>query len=82
MSRLAWERYVTRLCLDVWSLEPVSLIKVIAGIESLIATGDVTDGSIATALRMAGVPHSDAERLAPAIRSVIGDDESLRAYPP
>jgi hypothetical protein len=75
MSRLAWETYVARLCLEAWSLEPGSVIKVMADIECLIATGWVTDGSIAAILRIAGVPHADAELMAPSIRSAIGDGD-------
>ena len=82
MSRLAWEQYVTRLCLDAWSLEPASLIRVMTDIEALIATGYVTEASIATILRMAGVAHADAELLAPTIRVVIESDGVLpQAYP-
>lgn len=67
MSQPAWETYVARLCLDRWSLDPVSLIKVMADIEALAASGDWTDSSVATVLRMAGVVHSEAESFAPRI---------------
>jgi hypothetical protein len=78
-----WERYVARLCLDAWALDPALLIKVMSHIESLIATGYVTDASIATVLRLAGVPHADAELMAPTIRSTIEDDGvPPHAYPP
>jgi hypothetical protein len=83
MSRLTWERYVARLCLDAWALEPAALIKVMSDIESLIAAGYVTDASIATVLRLAGVPHADAELIAPTLRSAIEDDGvPPHAYPP
>jgi hypothetical protein len=73
MRQPAWERYVASLCLDAWALEPAALIRVMSDLESLIASGYLTDGTIATVLRMAGVPRSEAELIAPSIRAEIGD---------
>lgn len=83
MSQLSWEQYVARLCLDAWSLDPAVLIKVMSDIESLVASGQVTDLSVTTVLLMAGVPRSEAESVAPRICAAIGaTDTGFHAPPP
>ena len=72
MSPPRWEKYVARLCLDAWSFDPASLLKVIADIESLVEFGHVNDAAIATVLCMAGIPQPEAEFIAPSICVAIG----------
>lgn len=77
-----WERYVSRLCVEHWSLDPYTLIKLMADIEALVATGDVTPHSIATVLRMAGVDRQEADATAPAICAAIAPYEDSVTPPP
>jgi hypothetical protein len=79
MSPPAWERYVASIGVDGWGLDPSSLVRLMGDIEVLIASGDVTNGSIATVLRMAGVPRREAELLAPSIRAAV---DEARISPP
>lgn len=72
MGHPPWESYVSHLCLEKWALAPHSLIKLMRDIESLVASGHVTEGTVATVLRMAGVPASEAVQVAPSICTAIG----------
>lgn len=74
-----WEKYVARLCLEAWALEPASLIKVVADLEALAAFGHVTDEAVATVLRMAGVAHHEADIIAPSICAAIHATQESRS---
>lgn len=83
MSQLSWEEYVARLCLDAWSLDPDALVRVMSGIESLIASGEVTELSVATVLRMSGIPRSEAEVAATTIcQALATTDDGFHPPPP
>ena len=72
MNRVtSWERYLTRLCLERWSLDPASTIQIMQGIDSLVAPGQVSDTSVATVLRRAGVAWTEASSVAPRIRMAM-----------
>jgi hypothetical protein len=72
MNRFApWERYLFRLCLDRWSLDPASTIRIMMHIDSLIAPGAASDSSVATVLQRAGVTQDEACRVAPSIRTAM-----------
>lgn len=72
MSRTApWEEYLTRLCLERWSLDPASTIQIMKRIDSLVAPGAISDSSVATVLRRGGVAWLEASSVAPSIREAI-----------
>jgi len=80
MSQPAWEECVVRLCVDAWSFDPATIIRVTTAIESLIASDSVTDASIVTVLQLAGVPRADAESTAAWILAAISQT-GCRASP-
>jgi len=63
----SWERYLTRLCLERWSLDPASTIQIMQRIDSLVAPGQLNDASVATVLRRGGVAWPEANSAAPGI---------------
>lgn len=72
MNRFApWERYLFRLCLDRWSLDPASTIQIMMHIEALVAPGAASDSSVATVLQRAGVAQDEAALIAPSICMAI-----------
>jgi hypothetical protein len=72
MSQAAsWEAYLTRLCLDTWSLDPASTIQVVKHVEALVAPGTVSASAVATVLRRAGVAEVEASFIAPGICAAI-----------
>lgn len=72
MSRVGtWEQYLTRLCLERWSLDPAATIQIMKCIDSLVGPGAVNDASVATVLRRGGVTWPEAHSLAPSIREAI-----------
>ncbi|MGD2046329.1 MAG: hypothetical protein PVJ80_17225 [Gemmatimonadota bacterium] len=72
MSRVtSWEEYLTRLCLERWSLDPAATIQIMKCIDSLVAPGQVSDHSVATILRRGGVAFPEARSVAPSIRMAI-----------
>lgn len=77
-----WERYVSRLCVEHWSLDPLTLIKLMADIEALVTTGDATPHAVATVLRMAGVDWAEAVDTAPEICAAIRPHDQPSAPPP
>ncbi|MGD2046328.1 MAG: hypothetical protein PVJ80_17230 [Gemmatimonadota bacterium] len=82
MGHSRWESYVSHLCVEHWSLDPRELLKLMADIESLVVTGQVTRLSISTVLRMAGIPRDEAEAAAPGICAAIGAHDHPSAPPP
>lgn len=77
-----WESYVSHLCVEHWALDPPELLKLVADIEALVVTGDVTPMSIATVLRMAGVPRDEAEATAPQICAAVASPGYSSPAPP
>lgn len=72
MTRPApWHQYLTRLCIDKWALDPASTIRVVEYVESLVAPGALSDGSVATVLERGGVAPAEADRMAPMICTAI-----------
>ena len=51
-----WEKYLARLCLDKWGLEPSSTLQIMTGIESLVVPGAVTAVTVTTVLTRGGLP--------------------------
>ena len=62
-----WEKYLARLCLDKWGLEPSSTLQIMTGIESLVVPGAVTAVTVTTVLTRGGVVESEARSAAPGI---------------
>jgi hypothetical protein len=72
MNRVAaWETYVTRLCLDAWSLDPASTVQIVKHIEALVGPGAANASTVATVLRRAGVADNVAGLIAPGICKAI-----------
>lgn len=82
MAHPPWESYVSHLCVEEWALDPHSLIKVMGDIEALVGSNDVSDATVATVLRKAGVPGSEAEAVAPRICHAIGAANGRPEAPP
>ncbi|HEM45749.1 MAG TPA: hypothetical protein ENO23_01765 [Alphaproteobacteria bacterium] len=71
MSHTTWEAYLARLCLDTWVLDPKATVQIIKQIEALVGPGAVSESTVATVLRRAGVAETVAGFTAPSICRVI-----------
>lgn len=67
----SWKPYVASMCNDAWSLDAASALRVIKGLEVLIATDQISDFAVAGVLSGVGVSESYASEAAPSIRATI-----------
>jgi hypothetical protein len=67
----AWEAYLTRLCLDTWSLDPAATVQIMKHMEALVGPGAANESTVATVLRRAGVGKTVAGLTAPGICRAI-----------
>lgn len=66
-----WKEHVATMCRDAWELGPMVTRKVLQELEFLTAADQVSDFTVAEALRHVGVDGADAEMAAPGIRATI-----------
>jgi hypothetical protein len=71
MIKREWRGHVATLCRDAWELGPLVTRKVVQELEFLDAADQVSDFTVAEALRRVGVNGAEADMAAPGIRVTI-----------
>lgn len=73
----SWQSYVTSLCGDAWGISARRSERIVEEIETLIATDQLSDVSVASVLSSVGMADPVLGEAARSIRATIGDTRRL-----